>query len=92
MKAAVLLVALLLLQQPGASSTVEGVVVKSGTSEPLAKAVVELRRAEDGATPGREPQIVTTGADATTPSNSRVAASSCPVANAAVPSLCCSDR
>jgi len=63
MKAAALLVALLLLQQPGASSTVEGVVVKSGTSDPIAKAVVEIRRAEDRETPAREPQVLITGPD-----------------------------
>lgn len=63
MKAAVLFVALLLFQQPRASSTVEGVVVKSATSEPIAKAVVELRRAEDPQTQALAPQVVTTGTD-----------------------------
>src|SRR6185436_17362898 len=63
MKVVALLVALLLLQQPGASSTVEGVIVKSGTTDPIAKAVVEIRRVENRETPVREPQVVITGAD-----------------------------
>ena len=62
MKVALLLVALLLLQQGGAPSTVEGVIVKSGTSDPVAKAVVEIRLV-DQETQAREPQVVITGAD-----------------------------
>src|SRR5204862_170270 len=41
---------------------IEGVVVKSGTSDPIAKAVVEIQRVDREAE-AREPQVVITGAD-----------------------------
>ena len=49
---------ILLAQAPEAA--IEGVVVRAGTSEPLSKATVELRRAEGN---GTHSYVTTTGSD-----------------------------
>src|SRR5262245_19593173 len=53
------LMAVLFAQQPRPASSIAGVVVKIGTSEPVAKAVVELTRS------GSEPVATATGSDGT---------------------------
>jgi hypothetical protein len=56
-----ILIALLTQQRPGpATASIRGVVVKLGTSDPVAKAVVQLVKAGDDSV---EPQAVATGTD-----------------------------
>ena len=59
MRILAVILALVFTQQPGPSS-VDGVVVKAGTSEPVAKATVELRMLGDN--PGAA-AVMTTGSD-----------------------------
>jgi hypothetical protein len=62
---ALILLALLAQQRPGpATASIKGVVVKLGTSEPVAKAVVELVQESKGnRDSGTEPIVVATSAD-----------------------------
>src|SRR4030095_6287709 len=63
MKVAAIVFAFAVLQQSATTSSIEGMVVKSGTSDPIARAIVEIN--QEGETNGRsaEPQTRVTSAD-----------------------------